>query len=190
MKIYDYIHKDHKKVSALFKKISAAKTAKMKNELYQKIFSELTLHLVSEENTFYLTLEKYSQSEPKVEHGEEEHTEIKQAMNKLKKLSATSIDWLVQFGVLKQLVEHHVNDEETRIWAAAKQVLSSQQENQLTIEMEQYKQKMLGNSDKKEESLGLAETIMEIFGVTSDSKTAKRKTSLSQAKIKTRKRAR
>ena len=147
MLIYDYLKKDHQKVSALFKKIIAATTGKARELLFLEVKKELELHADPEHNTFYKALSKSTKGMEDAEHGDEEHDEIKDALAKLSRIPVASLSkWLVQFGELKYIVEHHVEDEETKMFKDAKAVISTAEANQLSVEMEELKTKMKASS--------------------------------------------
>jgi hypothetical protein len=145
MDIYHYLIKDHRKVSSLFKKIIAAKSAKERVAYFLEIKKELTLHADSEHSTFYVALRKSSKGQKDAKHGDKEHVEIKKSLAKLSKIPATETSkWLVQCGELKHLVDHHVDDEETRMFKDAKKVISHKKAIELAEEMDELKVKIAG----------------------------------------------
>jgi hemerythrin superfamily protein len=134
MDIYNYLKKDHKKVSSLFKKIIAEKSAKQREVYFLQVKKELELHADPENNTFYKALSKNSKGTDDAQHGKKEHSEIKKALAKLSKIPVKeTVKWLVQFGELKHIVEHHVEDEETRMFSDGKKVISAQRKQLLKL---------------------------------------------------------
>jgi 5'-nucleotidase len=83
--IYEYLKTDHKKVAALFKQFEKADNQTAKQDFFNMIAQELTLHAESEEQTFYKELERHSSSQDEVFHGEMEHVKIK---NKIAEIQA------------------------------------------------------------------------------------------------------
>ncbi len=51
--------------------------------------------------------------------------------------------WLIQFGELKSIVEHHVKEEENEMFPIAKKIISQARAESLTQEVEAEKKKML-----------------------------------------------
>ena len=141
MDIYTYLHKDHLKVSKLFKEITASKDQKEREMLFLEIKKELELHADPERDTFYKALEKKPKGEEDAEHGIEEHKEIKKA---LKAISSSKHDgeWLINVGKLIHIVEHHVEDEESTMFEDGKKIISEKQAALLAEEMESLKEKM------------------------------------------------
>ncbi|MBA3662022.1 MAG: hemerythrin domain-containing protein [Gammaproteobacteria bacterium] len=146
MDIYEYLKMDHKKVTKLFKLFESAPTERNQLEIYKMIRNELTIHAKSEEATFYKALEKHAESLPDTRHGEKEHVGI---MNKLaeidmhKQISNTMKKLILE---LKQLVEHHVSEEEGKLFKDAKKVLTDKEAYILKLQMHDYKEKLLNGT--------------------------------------------
>ncbi len=143
MDIYNYLKKDHRKVSDLMEQLLAARSADRREKIFEDIKYELTLHAETEQATFYAALENEKETSEKIEHAEEEHGEIKQYLAKLSKMSPESEKWIEVFGEFKHAVEHHVQEEEGDIFEKAKQVLSDSQAEKLAVKMDELKQKAM-----------------------------------------------
>jgi hemerythrin superfamily protein len=142
MDIYEYIIKDHRKVSDLFTQFEEASSEERKIQIIELLIKELFVHLEAEEATFYKALENYESSKPSVMHGEKEHAEIEALINTLKTVdSIENLDEKVK--KLKKLVDHHVDDEENVIHKEAKKVLSEEEAIALKEQMHDYKNNLL-----------------------------------------------
>src|SRR3989338_8473243 len=139
MDIYDYLKKDHSKVSNLMNKVLSARTPERSEEIFDEIQHELLLHAETEKETFYAALEDEDETEERIEEANEEHEEIKGFMKKLSKMSADNGKWMELFGEFKHAVEHHVHEEEERIFPKAKQILSDEEAEQLAEDMDRLK---------------------------------------------------
>lgn len=139
MDIYTYLQKDHRKVSRLFKKLITSKSAPQRKSFFQQIEEELLLHATTENETFYNMLRQHPESEPVIDHAKEEHDDIKKLLKKLNKIRSNSIEWLVMLGELKSVVEHHVHEEETKIFNIAKDILTDEEANSLAQQMDALK---------------------------------------------------
>ncbi|MFU8798068.1 MAG: hemerythrin domain-containing protein, partial [Gammaproteobacteria bacterium] len=142
MDIYQYLKRDHKKVKNLFSEIISEKRNKKRKNLLDEVIEELTLHMESERKTFYKELKKQSESKEEAQHGDKEHGYIKKAIAKLTELPAESTEWFVQLGELKSIVEHHIKEEESTMFKAAKKILSKEMASDLVDKMEAEKQKI------------------------------------------------
>ena len=145
MDIYNYLKEDHQKVSDLMDKVLAARSATRREELFEEIKKELTLHSETEQATFYAALEGQEPTEERIEDAEEEHDEITQYLEKLSTMKADSPKWMECFGEFKHAVSHHVKEEEEeeRIFEKAKKVLSKQDAQNLAREMDALKKEAM-----------------------------------------------
>lgn len=142
--IYSYLKKDHQKVADLFENIIAASSQDEREKFFLEVEMELELHADPEKNTFYKALAQRKKGEEEAKHGKEEHKEMKAAIKKLKLIpSSEEAQWLVQFGVLKHIVEHHVKEEEHEMFTDAKKIISDKKAFELVEEIESLKQKKL-----------------------------------------------
>ncbi|MBA2657328.1 MAG: hemerythrin domain-containing protein [Tatlockia sp.] len=143
MDIYTYLHKDHLKVSKLFKEITGSKDQKERERLFLEVKKELELHADPEHETFYKALEKKAKGKEDAEHGTEEHDEIKKALKAISQISPENeSEWLINIGKLMHIVEHHVEDEESTMFEDGKKIISEKQAVLLAEEMESLKKKL------------------------------------------------
>jgi len=150
--IYEYLKKDHKKVSDLFADFEQTQEKAKKKEILEKIMDELVVHAHSEQDTFYVALENHSQTKTDGSHGRKEHKEIESQIESLKKSSSLEKDWEGEVAKLKKLVEHHVQEEENKIFDDAKKVLSQETAVMLTEKMKSLKVTLL-EKVKKEKTI-------------------------------------
>ena len=151
MDIYDYLKRDHRKVSQLIKAVIKAENAGERKKLFLQIKKELELHADPEDKTFYQELKKNKTGKEDAEHAEKEHDIIKKLLTKISKTSSEEVaTWLVYFGELKYVVEHHVKEEENEIFVDAKKIISAKRSRELAQEMEELKNKMQNTKKFKE----------------------------------------
>jgi len=142
MDIYEYIHKDHEAVAKLMQEVVDSDDADECATLFETIKAELILHLGSEEQTFYEAVEKATRAleiKREMRHAHHEHDEVRQYLDKLSTLETASAVWRRIFLEMKVAVTHHVEEEETDVWADARQVLSEAEAHRLAIEMDEVK---------------------------------------------------
>jgi hemerythrin superfamily protein len=147
MEIYNYLKKDHQKVTELFEQITTAKNASDRQTLFEELREELLLHAHTEQKTFYKALKKHSVSKDEAKHGDKEHAQVEEYLAKLTELPIKSDEWLITFGELKRAVAHHVKDEETEMFKKARKVLSKKQAKELASEMDYLKQEVLATEE-------------------------------------------
>jgi hemerythrin superfamily protein len=143
MDIYSYLQNDHQKVTNLLEKILSTDDVAKRRTLFNEVKQLLLLHAETENATFYKTLKTFDLTKARIEHAEDEHAEIKEFFAKLSSGEFNTPEWIEQLGELKQVITHHVEEEEGEIFEKAKQVLTQQQANQLAADMDSLKQKQL-----------------------------------------------
>src|SRR5581483_3621545 len=125
MNPYDLLKNDHDKVSDLFKRIESA-SGKAKLAGFRKLKAELDVHTMIEETIFYPALKNAAESRDLTLEAYEEHRVIKDLLAELA-AAEPGDQWDAKFTVLKENVEHHVDEEEGDLFKKAKDVLSTEQ---------------------------------------------------------------
>lgn len=146
MDIYNYLKDDHTKVANLMERVISNGDAEERETMFEMIKHELTLHAETEEATFYKAIEEATRSrttEEEIEHAHGEHDEIKDCLAKISATPVTSDIWLHYFTELKDIVTHHVEEEETEIFESAKKILDAKQARDLATQMDKLKQQKL-----------------------------------------------
>ncbi len=142
MDIYEYIHKDHQAVANLMQQIVDSDDPDECATLFETIREELILHLGSEEQTFYEAVEKAilpSEVKREMSNAHHEHNEVRQYLEKLSTSEIASPGWMRTFNEMRKVVADHVAEEETDVWADARQVLTEADAHRLAIEMSEVK---------------------------------------------------
>ncbi len=93
MNIYSYLKKDHQKVATLFDKVIHANTKISRKTLFEELKEELLLHAESEHHTFYKALKSYPETKEIVQHGDKEHSEVKNYLARLDEREKDSKEW-------------------------------------------------------------------------------------------------
>jgi iron-sulfur cluster repair protein YtfE (RIC family) len=136
------LHSDHLKVSKLLEEVAATtdRAVKKREELFEKITTELKQHEEIEEKIFYPALKKENPEARDIvlEAGEEHHL-IDGIIDELQAIPFDNEIWKAKFTVLKENIEHHVKEEEQVMFKKAKQVFNRQDLEQLAKEMQQIK---------------------------------------------------
>ncbi len=137
MDAFKLLKTDHQKVAQLFKEIESA-TGSGKAQLFSQLRSELDLHAHVEEKFLYPALENKEPSREITLEAYEEHKVVKDLLAELA-TQAINEEWDAKLKVLKENVEHHVEEEEGELFDKAEKVLSDEQIERLGVEMEAEK---------------------------------------------------
>ncbi len=127
--IFALLKKDHEKVSQLFSKIEKAgdKAVAKKETLYAKIREELTIHSFGEEKAVYPLLKENEKTQDIGWESVEEHGVVKYLFSKIDAATAGTPDWKALVTVLKEVVEHHVEEEESEMFSKMRKAFSKEE---------------------------------------------------------------
>lgn len=142
MNLIELIKSDHRKVESLFSKMEKAKGSKKMQELFDQIYTELTLHAKVEELTLYPSMRNYDETHDMVDEAEEEHTEAKELLEEIKSMSPSDPDFKAKIEELKEAVEHHVEEEENEILPSVSDSMDEQEMKELAKEFQEAKSKL------------------------------------------------
>jgi hemerythrin-like domain-containing protein len=142
MDAFELLKKDHKKVSGIFEKLDTTteRGVKTREELFTQLKQELDVHSQIEETVLYPILKLAKETEDITLEAYEEHNVVKQLLSELDALSKDDETWGAKFTVLKENVEHHVEEEEGEMFKKARKVLSQEQIDELGAQLEAAKQ--------------------------------------------------
>jgi hemerythrin superfamily protein len=141
MDIYDYLKMDHDKVDHLFQLFEKSTLLKRQQETVALIIQELLVHAHSEQETFYKFLLKFPETKEIALHGEKEHRDIEEQVHLISKASGKQ--WNDAVLKLKEIVHHHVKEEEGKIFNKAKKVISPEEALIIKEKMHYLKGKFL-----------------------------------------------
>ena len=141
----ELLKQDHKKVSALFKKLLAKKepTSTEREKLFTELNTELTVHAEIEEKVFYPALKAAKQTHDIVLESYEEHHLVKFTLKELDENPKNTEEWKAKLIVLKEGIEHHVGEEEGDMFIKAQRILDAEEKEELGKEMKALKEKLL-----------------------------------------------
>jgi hemerythrin superfamily protein len=118
--ILDTLKQEHRDVAEMLEKLVESNSAAERKNLLASIKAALVPHLRAEEKVLYDAVLALRGKEQKI-HGEEgyiEHALGDKTLLQLGKMKdAMSPEFSAAAKVLKELVEHHVDEEEKNIWA-------------------------------------------------------------------------
>ncbi len=142
MNAFELLKKDHQKVSELFKQLeeTTERAVKTREELFGKLKQELDVHARIEETIFYPAIKEAEETHEITLEAIEEHNVVKQLLSELESLPVDDETWTAKLTVLKENVEHHVEEEEGEMFKDARKVLSAEQVEELGARLESAKQ--------------------------------------------------
>ena len=115
---------DHVRLKSLLADAEKAEDGDKREGLLAVIRAEMAAHEVMEEQIFYPALRPHEEAHDVVMEGYEEHHVADILMDELMEVSADSDVWKAKMKVLKEAVEHHIEEEEGDMFKKARQVMN------------------------------------------------------------------
>jgi hemerythrin superfamily protein len=136
------LKKEHDEVKALLSKLEDSESASERKNLVLKIKAALVPHTKAEEKVVYDAVIALRDKEARID-GHEGYLEHEWASKTLVRLegieNATSPEHHAAGKVLKDLVEHHIEEEERAIWNDVKENFSDEERQQMNRAFEAAK---------------------------------------------------
>lgn len=153
MDIFQHIkseHDDFRKIANEIKD-TTNRAEKTRTEQFAKLKREIVTHHKAEEVVLVPVLKDHSETKDMGLEIVEEHELLEYLMDKLDKLDVTDEKWGVRFGVLTEVLNHHLDEEEDEITVKGKEVIDKDKLKDLSDKFgeERTKQKEKYDSNKK-----------------------------------------
>lgn len=139
MNIFEALREDHEIQRSLLKKlVKTSGDTENRDEIFNELKKELSIHADGEERHFYVPLIDSDKTQEKSRHSIAEHHEIDELVEELEKTDYSSSAWLKIAKQLKEKVEHHLDEEEHEVFQMAGKVLTEDQKQTLADEYVSY----------------------------------------------------
>lgn len=139
---FQMLKKDHKEVKDILTQLEETENkSKKRDELFQKLKEELVPHMKAEEIAFYKPMLAKKEARKVTLEGGEEHHVSDMVFKELEKMSKGQDQWAAKLSVFKELMEHHIKEEESTIFKTAKKVLSQTKFQSILKQFVEEKQK-------------------------------------------------
>ena len=139
---FQTLKKDHVEVKGILGQLSETKELKKRDELFQKLTEELVPHMKAEESAFYAPLSAKKEAHEDALEGLEEHHVSEIVLKELEKMPKGQDQWGAKLSVFKELVEHHIKEEESKIFKSAEKVFEKNEFEVILKKFDQEKQKI------------------------------------------------
>jgi iron-sulfur cluster repair protein YtfE (RIC family) len=142
MNPFEMLRQDHRNASQIIEALQSGTNGE-REELFEKLAKELEVHTQIEEDHFYPALRQAAGADDLVDEGEEEHEKIRECLSTMRGQSIGDSDWMSSLTELKQVVEHHVHEEESEFFPKAESKVSQTDLERLAQEMVQEKEQLM-----------------------------------------------
>jgi hemerythrin superfamily protein len=141
LNIQDVIRLDHNKVNTLFTELLASNDTQKIQEYFGQIYKDLTAHAEAEEEVVYPRARSfYGQNDTQELY--DEQSEMKQLLEEIKAISPSSSQFKDKVKQLMDVVGDHVRQEESTLFAAIRNNLSTEESEQWATDFKAAKTKI------------------------------------------------
>lgn len=142
--ILERLKQDHDMVRQMSAQIMETEDADERKTLFREMMNEVEAHRQAEEQVVYRRMEKTDDDEAKefAFEGEQEHALVHQLMELLAKSRRKGdLKWHARFKALKDLLEHHIEEEESEAFPKIEELFDRAELEKMTEEFEKKKEK-------------------------------------------------
>ena len=138
------LREDHRKVKKLLAKIESTteRGVKTRQDLFTKVKQELVVHEAIEEEIFYPALKQHPKTQEIAMEAYEEHHVVDTVMAEIEGVAYDDETWGAKFKVMKENLEHHIEEEEGEMFKQARQVFDDAELENLGNRMEMRKKEL------------------------------------------------
>ncbi len=133
---------DHDKVKKMLAEgeETTERAEKTRTELFETLKAEMMIHERIEEEIFYPALKSHPKAKDIVLEGYEEHHVVDEIMGELEGTDVGDETWGAKFKVMKENIEHHIEEEEGEMFKQARSVFETDELESLGARMMELKQ--------------------------------------------------
>ena len=141
---------DHRKMRTLLDQLESTteRGVKTRTQLFAEIKGELMVHEAIEEEIFYPELKAHPKARDIVLEGYQEHHVVDLLMGELEALAVDDESWGAKAILMKENVEHHMEEEEGDMFKKARQVFDD-------AELEDLGERMMSRKEQAAAEIGL-----------------------------------
>jgi hemerythrin-like domain-containing protein len=138
------LEEDHRKMKKLLSQLESTteRGVKTREELFATVEDELTVHETIEEEIFYPALKEHPKTKEIALEAYEEHHVVDMVMAEIEDVPYDDETWGAKFKVMKENIEHHIEEEENEMFKQARQVFEEDELESLGEQMRLRKEQL------------------------------------------------
>ena len=138
------LEEDHRKMKKLLSELESTteRGVKTREELFATVKDELTVHETIEEEIFYPALKEHPKTKEITLEAYEEHHVVDMVMAEIEGVPYDDERWGAKFKVMKENIEHHIEEEEKEMFKQARQAFEEDELEALGERMKARKDQM------------------------------------------------
>jgi hemerythrin-like domain-containing protein len=122
---FNLLKEEHSEVKNILTQLSKTEQgdSKKREELFMELKNNLLPHMNGEESYFYPALKEHEDARKKALESLEEHHAAKTILDELDRLGKGEESWGAKLNVMKELIEHHIEEEQEEVFKKAEKDL-------------------------------------------------------------------
>jgi hemerythrin-like domain-containing protein len=138
------LEEDHRNMKKLLSELESTteRGVKTREELFATVKDELTVHETIEEEIFYPALKQHPKTKEIALEAYEEHHVVDMVMAEIEDVPHDDETWGAKFKVMKENIEHHIEEEENEMFKQARQVFEEDELEALGEQMRLRKEQL------------------------------------------------
>ena len=144
--ILNDLHQDHEEVAGLIEQMIKTEDGKERGAIFKEMMTKLLAHSHAEQNVLYKKMEKSQDEKSRTfaYEGENEHQIVEQQLQQMARArNKASEQWTAQASVLQDLIEHHVEEEESTGFSCARSEFDGATLEKMADQFRKQKEKLL-----------------------------------------------
>lgn len=138
MNVFEHLIDEHDQAKQLMEQLKE-KPAKRE---FEQLSKALEQHMGGEEKVVYKAMDKYPELHMHVLESIEEHKVARRVMGEIGRMEPKDEKWQAKFKVLKEAIEHHIEEEEGTIFPQAQQLMEPQMTEELDTKYTEAERKI------------------------------------------------
>lgn len=138
--LFTVLKKEHKEIKGLLKE------AEKDPRKFSEFTDELNSHVQAEEQTFYTPMKDEKELHELILEGFEEHHVVDLIVKEMQSGAAGSEEWQAKLGVLRENLEHHIEEEEQQMFPKAEKVVGRTRAFEMAEEYQRAEQALVGSA--------------------------------------------
>jgi hemerythrin-like domain-containing protein len=143
------LYEDHREVAGMIDTLLDTADGSERNRLFKEMMTKLTAHLEAEQRVLYKKMEKSEDEKTRkfAFEGTNEHQIAEQQLQQMAKArNKAGEQWTAQLTVLRELVNHHVEEEESTGWSCARKEFERGELDKMRDQFRRQKEKLMAEA--------------------------------------------
>ena len=140
----DLLKADHRRVEKLLEQLddTSEDDVERRRDLFRELTDEMQAHEIIEEEILYPALKSNPKAREVVLEGYEEHHVVDTIMSELDDVPFDDETWAAKFSVMKENIEHHIEEEEDEMFDQASEIFDEDELETLGQRMAERKKEV------------------------------------------------